>query len=45
MALGTFLGESSENREMTLKVDGLDSETLQRAIEPYVEKIVDVRGP
>jgi acetoin utilization protein AcuB len=45
MALGTFLGESSENRELTLKVDGVDAVALKQAIEPYVEKILDMRGP
>ena len=44
MALGTFLGESSENRNMTIKVDGVDADKLQKVIEPFVEKIVDVRG-
>jgi acetoin utilization protein AcuB len=44
MALGTFLGESSENRNMTLKVDGVDTDTLKKAIEPYIERIVDIRG-
>ncbi len=43
MALGTFLGESSENREIVLKVDGVDSGALQAAIKPLVEKIVDIR--
>lgn len=44
MALGTFLGESSENRNMTIKVDGVDADTLQNAIEPFIEKFVDIRG-
>ena len=43
MALGTFLGESSENREMVFKVDGLDAPALKEAVNPYIEKIVDNR--
>jgi acetoin utilization protein AcuB len=43
MALGTFLGESSENRELVLKVDGVNAETLEGVVLPYVEKIVDIR--
>jgi acetoin utilization protein AcuB len=42
IALGTFLGESSENREITMKVSGLDSDTLRTSLEPYVEKIIDI---
>jgi len=43
IALGTFLGESSENREIVLKVSGIESETLKETIEPYVDQIVDIR--
>lgn len=43
MSLGTFLGESSENIEMVMKVDGVDVPTLQAAIQPYVVKILDIR--
>jgi acetoin utilization protein AcuB len=43
VALGTFLGESSENREISIKVADVDAEALRAAIEPIVEKIVDVR--
>lgn len=45
VALGTFLGESSENREVCIKVDGVDAPTLEEAIKPYVEQIVDIREP
>ncbi|HEX6302832.1 MAG TPA: hypothetical protein VFZ76_01475, partial [Anaerolineales bacterium] len=44
LALGTFLGESLDNREVTLKVDGVAADTLVKALEPVVERIVDVRG-
>jgi acetoin utilization protein AcuB len=43
IALGTFLGESSENREITLKVGGMDPQALKGAVEPYVERILDLR--
>ena len=43
VALGTFLGESSENREISIKVADVDTDSLRQAIEPIVEKIVDVR--
>jgi acetoin utilization protein AcuB len=43
LSLGTFLGSSSENREVTFKVEGVDEIALQSALEPYVERIVDIR--
>ena len=45
LALGTFLGESTENREVTFKVEGVDLQTLREAVEPIVERVVDVREP
>jgi acetoin utilization protein AcuB len=44
IALGTFLGESSENREVMIKVEGVDSQTLQETVEPLVECMVDIRA-
>jgi acetoin utilization protein AcuB len=43
LALGTFLGESSGNWEVTIKVADLDSKVLVSAIEPFVERILDLR--
>lgn len=43
VALGTFMGDSSENRLVTLKASGVDADTLRAAVEPLVERIVDVR--
>jgi acetoin utilization protein AcuB len=43
VALGTFMGETSENKLVTLKAQGIDAETLQETVEPIVERIVDVR--
>jgi len=43
LTLGTFLGESSENREITMKVEGISIHGLENAIKPYVEKVLDIR--
>jgi acetoin utilization protein AcuB len=43
IALGTFMGESSENRLVTMKVSGVDANALRQAIAPLAEKVVDVR--
>jgi acetoin utilization protein AcuB len=43
LALGTFLGESSENRQVIMKVSGVDAQSLKTAIEPFSDRIVDVR--
>lgn len=43
LALGTFLGESSQNREVTIKLAGVDRQSLISAVEPLVERVVDVR--
>jgi len=43
VALGTFMGESTENREITLKVTGVDKASLEDAVKDHVERIVDIR--
>jgi acetoin utilization protein AcuB len=43
VALGAFLGESSENREITMKVRDVDVNTLEEVIKSHVERIVDLR--
>lgn len=43
VALGAFLGESSENREVTLKVTGVDQSKLEAAVKDHVERILDIR--
>lgn len=43
IALGTFLGESAETRRVTVKVSGVGLEDLQKAVQPVVEKVVDIR--
>ena len=43
VALGTFMGESTENREVTIKVSGINSQELKEAIDPFIDRIVDIR--
>ncbi|HMD89232.1 MAG TPA: CBS domain-containing protein [Anaerolineaceae bacterium] len=43
VSLGTFMGPDSETAEMTLKVDGVSEVALLKALEPYVERILDMR--
>ena len=43
IALGTFLGESSSKGVVTFKVEGVKMEPLKKAIQPLVDKIIDIR--
>jgi acetoin utilization protein AcuB len=43
IALGTFLGESPENREVTVKVEGVEIQALKEAVEPIVKRLIDIR--
>jgi acetoin utilization protein AcuB len=43
VALTQALGESSENRLVTVKVSGVDIKDLQKAVEPEIEKLIDIR--
>jgi len=43
IAVSTFAGESTEDREVTIKVSHMDVEVLQKALDPVVEKICDLR--
>lgn len=43
IALGTFLGESEQNRTITIKVGGIDLDTMKSAVEPFVENFIDIR--
>lgn len=43
ISLGTFYGDSSEVGEITLKVEGLDKETLIKIVTPFVQTIKDIR--
>ncbi len=44
VALGQFLGESSENREVTMKVRNIDQSALEELVKPNVERIIDIRS-
>jgi acetoin utilization protein AcuB len=43
IALTTFEGSSLENREVTLKVNQIDENTLREALQPFVVEISDLR--
>jgi acetoin utilization protein AcuB len=43
IALGSFMGETSQNAEITMKIEGIEQEELVRLFTPLVEKILDVR--
>jgi acetoin utilization protein AcuB len=43
ISLGTFLGESSDTREIVIKVEDVDEAALREAVEPYVERVTDLR--
>ncbi len=43
IALGSFLGETPGLGLVTLKVEGVKTGVLKKAVEPFVEKIVDIR--
>lgn len=43
VSLGTFLGESSDTGQITIKVDGVDKDKLVEAVTPHVLRVIDVR--
>lgn len=43
IALSTFAGESTEDREVTLKVDQISEQDLRGALQPYVIDFKDLR--
>jgi len=43
VSLGTFMGPDSESAEVTLKVDGVSEVMLLKAIEPFVERVLEMR--
>jgi acetoin utilization protein AcuB len=43
IALGTFMGESPSEGLVTFKVEGVKMEALKKAIQPLVNKIIDIR--
>ena len=43
IALGAILGETTAKKQMTIKVEGVKMDALKKAIQPFVEKIIDMR--
>jgi acetoin utilization protein AcuB len=43
IALGTFMGKTSDVSEVMVKVDGVDKEKLLKVVKPYILSVVDVR--
>ena len=43
IAFGQFSGESASNRLVTLKVEGVEQETIREILLPLVEELVDIR--
>ncbi len=43
ISLGTFMGENSENREVTMKIEGVSVNEITNATQPFVEKLIDIR--
>jgi len=43
IALGSFLGETSENVEITMKIDSMEQQEVVDILTPLVEKILDIR--
>jgi acetoin utilization protein AcuB len=43
LAMGTFLGDGCDNREVTLKVSGVAGQALMDAIQPHILRVVDTR--
>ena len=43
IALGSFLGETSKNVEITMKIDSMEQQEVVDILTPLVEKILDIR--
>lgn len=43
ISLGTFMGENSENREVTMKIEGASANEITNATQSFVEKLIDIR--
>jgi acetoin utilization protein AcuB len=43
VAMGTSSGEDTSTGEITIKVEGISEEDLLEAVEPLVQKVVDIR--
>lgn len=45
VSLGTFMGDSPENREVCLVLEGVEQQALRDAVKPFIEQIIDIREP
>jgi len=45
VSLCTFMGESPENREVSMVLEGVEKSALREAVKPFVEQIIDIREP
>ncbi len=43
VALGTFAGEDPSTRDITIKIQGMEIDQVQKTLAPLAEKIVDIR--
>jgi len=43
VAFGQYAGEDTSNREITFKVSGVSEDQVREAVQPFVEKIKDIR--
>lgn len=43
VAFGMFAGDQPENRTVTFKVVGLEEAVVKEKIEPYIERLIDIR--
>jgi acetoin utilization protein AcuB len=43
IALGTFMGKSSDTSEIMIKADNIDKEKLLKVVTPFILSVVDVR--
>jgi acetoin utilization protein AcuB len=43
IAFVTFAGASLSSKEVTIKVEGVEQQKLQEAIEPFIEKLLSIR--
>ncbi len=43
IALGSFLGETSGQGRITMKVEGVKMDLLKKTVQPCVDKIIDIR--
>jgi acetoin utilization protein AcuB len=44
IAFVTFAGASLSSKEVTIKVEGVEQQKLQEAIEPFIEKLLSIRS-